>query len=163
MTTFQVIILSIANHLFAVPMNTVLQVRRCPPELRNSLGEAEWTYLEDRPLLVLNLQLRLGVAQQISGDTNGGRGVQQFLVLTQSSTGVLCGLKVDRLPDMLDLPARAVQALPESYRQNNLQGLAKYVAILPREEKKLVIYLLDLEQILQGNSEAKPKYPVLTS
>ncbi len=156
MTTFKVIILPIANYLFAVPMNMVLQVRRCPPELRHSPVDAELIHLENRPVLVLNLQARLAPSPQspqLTGTTlqNKVTTSDQFLVLTQSRAGELCGLRVDRLPDMLDIPANTVQTLPEAYRQNNLQGLAKYVAILPREEKRLVVYLLDLDQLLQAN------------
>ncbi len=156
MTTFKVIILPIANYLFAVPMNTVLQVRRCPPELRHSPVDAELIHLENRPVLVLNLQARLASSPpspQLTGTTSKNKVTTSdpFLVLTQSRAGELCGLRVDRLPDMLDIPANTVQTLPEAYRQNNLQGLAKYVAILPREDKRLVVYLLDLDQVLQAN------------
>ncbi len=168
MATFKVIILPIANYLFAIPMSMVLQVRRCPPDLRNSPVDAEPTNLDDRPVLVLNLQLRLEQSSASSSQSSSqyaitsrrraGSPLDQFLVLTQSRTGELCGLRVDRLPDMLDLPVSTVQALPESYRQNNLQGLAKYVAIIPKGEKKMVIYLLELEQLLL----AKHRYPAMT-
>jgi chemotaxis signal transduction protein len=172
MATFKVIILPIANYLFAIPMSMVLQVRRCPPDLRNSPVDAELTNLDDRPVLVLNLQLRLEQSSTSSAQASTQASAQtaitsrrrttshldQFLVLTQSRTGELCGLRVDRLPDMLDLPASTVQTLPESYRQNNLQGLAKYVAIIPKGEKKMVIYLLELEQLLL----AKHRYPAMT-
>lgn len=168
MATFKVIILPIANYLFAIPMSMVLQVRRCPPDLRHSPVDAELTNLDDRPVLVLNLQLRLEQGSTSSSPSSSqtaittrrrtGSPLDQFLVLTQSRTGELCGLRVDRLPDMLDLPASTVQALPESYRQNNLQGLAKYVAIIPKGEKRMVIYLLELEQLLL----AKHRYPAMT-
>ena len=173
MATFKVIILPIANYLFAIPMSMVVQVRRCPLELRNSPVDAELTHLDIgidlsegyRPVLVLNLQLRLEQASaspsaQLATNNyhHTSSNLDPFLVLTQSRTGELCGLRVDRLPDMLDLPASAVQALPESYRQNNLQGLAKYVAIIPNGEKKMVIYLLELEHLLL----AKHRYPAIT-
>jgi chemotaxis signal transduction protein len=168
MATFKVIILPIANYLFAIPMSMVLQVRRCPPDLRNSPVDAELTNLDDRPVLVLNLQLRLEQSSSSSTPSSSSAAItsrrrttshlDQFLVLTQSRTGELCGLRVDRLPDMLDLPASMVQTLPESYRQNNLQGLAKYVAIIPKGEKRMVIYLLELEQLLL----AKHRYPAMT-
>lgn len=178
MATFKVIILPIANYLFAIPMSMVLQVRRCPLELRNSPVDAELTHLDIginlpegyRPVMVLNLQLRLEQNPQSSSQSPSSSqlaianyrrtssNLDQFLVLTQSRTGELCGLRVDRLPDMLDLPASAVQALPESYRQNNLQGLAKYVAIIPNGEKRMVIYLLELEHLLL----AKHRYPAMT-
>ncbi len=180
MATFKVIILPIANYLFAVPMNKVLQVLRCPPNIRNSPVDSELTHLDDRPVLVLNLQVRLQSSSSsapqsslqsslqpslqpslqsslLSSKKHRTAGADKFLVLTQSRTGYLCGLRVDRLPDILDLPDSAIQLLPESYRQNNLQGLAKYVAILPNGERKMVIYLLELEELLQS----KHSYPAL--
>jgi chemotaxis signal transduction protein len=149
--SIKVIVFPIANYLFALPMTAILKVSHCPPLVGENLSEIGLVHLENRTITLLNLHQKLTAARQsLAGkkfkkvpETSG-----QFLILTQASRGEVCGIPIDKLPDMMDLPLGTIELLPESYQQTNLLGLANYVAVLQSEEKKLAIFLLDLEQAL---------------
>ena len=149
--SIKVITFPIANYLFALPMSTILKVSHCPSLSSENLSDIGLVNLENRTIALLNLHQKLDSARQVGGTKKIKRRAKisgQFLILTQSRQGQLCGIPIDKLPDMIDLPLETIEALPESYRQTNLLGIANYVAVLPSEEKKIAIFLLDLEAAL---------------
>ncbi len=143
METVRVVVLPIAKYLFALPMGRIIQVRRYPVDWQ----QAELINIEGRPVVAIDLWSHLAKKHNDSLDPHISETLsEKFLVLTHQG-GELFALKVDRLPDMMDIDRAHIQPLPMAYRQNQLAGLAKHVAIVPTPDRKLVIFLLDLAQV----------------
>ena len=138
--TLKVIVFTLGDYYFALPINAILQVTETPSEMTQHFDGLGLVMLENKSIMLLNLHSQL--AYQAQPLKQG-----EFLILTQTREGELCGLPVDALPNMMELATDLVQPLPKAYRQTNLYGLAPFVTFVQLEgkEEKEAIYLLDIE------------------
>jgi len=142
--TIRVIVFTLGDYYFALPIHAIIQVTESPPELIQHLDGLGLVMLENQSIILLNLHKKLSpsanaVSKEVRGD---------FLVLTQTPNGELCGIPLDTLPNMMELSHDQVQPLPTAYRATNLYGLARFVSFVSMEgnEKKRAVYFLDIEQ-----------------
>lgn len=156
-SVLRAIAFTISGCQFALPISSVLQVSQRPPLLGESTGAIGLVMYENQAILLLNLQVKL--AQQQLPAVSGGAALVPptgaepgpYLILTQTQRGELCGLPIDELPVMLELPRAAIQPIPKSYRRAHLHGLARFVALWQPEPEaeKSAVYLLDVEQAIR--------------
>jgi purine-binding chemotaxis protein CheW len=73
-----------------------------------------------------------------------------FLVIWQTKPGELYGIPVSEPPLLLNIPLTTIRPLPSGYRQALPLDIASYVAVLPRADHPVSIFLLDLRRILAG-------------
>jgi len=144
--TVRVIVFQIGNYVCALPINAVLQVTETPSELQQHLQGLSLVWHENRTIMLLNLHEKLS-AQLRSGESI----TAEFLILTQTRQGELCGIPVDQLPTMMELPMEGIQPLPRVYRQTYVYNLARFVSFVQFEEnqQKQAIYLLDVDEALK--------------
>ncbi|MFB6274589.1 MAG: chemotaxis protein CheW [Halothece sp.] len=145
----RVIVFELGDHWFALPINAILQVTKSPPELSEHLAGLGLVMLENQSIMLLNLHEKLSSQQSSKQDIQG-----EFLILTQTRQGELCGIPIDVLPNMMELPFDEIQPLPKAYRQTNLYGVARFVTFIEFEEKqsKDAIYLLDVDEAVRSLS-----------
>ncbi|MDJ0716991.1 MAG: chemotaxis protein CheW [Prochloraceae cyanobacterium] len=150
----QVIVFTIQNYFFALPVEKVLKVIICPPiesNMSNGVGVAN---LEAETLTVIDLnfyflQPFLG-SKTIETSNDRNDYSRRFLIKIQIKTGEAYGIIVDRAPSLADIPLTTIRPLPLSYRQESKISFVSHIAILPQpeSEKEREIFLLGMEQML---------------
>ncbi|QDZ41026.1 chemotaxis protein CheW [Euhalothece natronophila Z-M001] len=138
--TLRVIVFTLGDYYFSLPINAILQVTETPSEMTQHFEGLGLVMLENKSIMLLNLHPKLAYQSQPSQ-----KG--EFLILTQTRQGDLCGIPVDSLPNMMELSADFIQPLPKAYRQTNLYDVAPFVTFVQFEgkEEKEAIYLLDVD------------------
>jgi chemotaxis signal transduction protein len=140
----RVITFAIANQILALPMNAIVKVVSCPPQMVNSTEGIALFHFGQRAITVLNLHKHFSQSLQVAGG--------KFLVITQLKQELYAFL-VDTPPDLVDLPASSIRQLPDSYRHGHALSIASCVAVLPEAEGGAV-FIIEVEQAiraLQGN------------
>ncbi|WP_445630251.1 chemotaxis protein CheW [Nostoc sp. DSM 114167] len=164
--SLRVVVFAIADYLFALPVGAVLKVIACPPISSTvesgigmvDLGAQTITIVDLRQKLIPQLQTQQ--AHQVSAVDTSGR----FLLLTQTRTGEICGISVDKPPALIDIPLEVVRPVPWSYRQVAELSCVSHMAVLsvaPNEEP-LKVLLLGMSQILADKLGLPGTTPTLT-
>ncbi|MDZ8227513.1 MULTISPECIES: chemotaxis protein CheW [unclassified Nostoc] len=151
--SLRVVVFAIADYLFALPVGAVLKVMACPPissTVENGIGMVD---LGAQTITIVDLRQkfiqqvpRQQADQVLSVVETSGR----FLLLTQTRTGEICGIPVDKPPALIDIPLSAVRPVPWSYRQVAELSCVSHMAVLsvaPNEEP-LKVLLFGMSQIL---------------
>ena len=149
--TIRVIVFTLGDYYFALPIYAIIQVTESPPELIHHLDGLGLVMLENQSIILLNLHQKLSL-----NSSNSAKAIRgDFLLLTQTPQGELCGIPLDTLPNMMELSYEQVQPVPKAYRATNLYGLARFVTFVSLEEnqQKQAIYFLDVEQAVRFLSE----------
>ncbi len=151
--SLRVVVFAIADYLFALPVGAVLKVMACPP-IRSTV-ESGIGMVDLGAQTITIVDLRQKFIQQVQGqqahqvpsavDTSG-----RFLLLTQTRTGEICGIPVDKPPALIDIPLEAVRPVPWSYRQVAELSCVSHMAVLPvaPNEEPLKVLLFGMSQIL---------------
>lgn len=137
------IVFRIANHWFALPLMTIDKIIHCPPQVNQQDKSATLLHWEQQTITVLNLHSYLADGSQ---ESESSEPTEQFFLLTHTPQGEICALRVDELPNLLDLPLAAVEQLPKSFREHKLLDLASYMAVLAADAQQWLVFLLNLEQ-----------------
>jgi len=149
--SLRVIVFAIADYLFALPVGAVLKIISCPPissTVESGIGIAD---LGSQTITILDLRQKL-VSQPQARQVDEVSPVptfQRFLLLTQTRTGELCGIPVDKPPSLIDIPLETVRPVPLSYRQVAKLSFASHMAVLPEGQGESInVFLLSMNQIL---------------
>ena len=148
--TLRVVTFAIADYRLALPMSSVLRVVNCPPQFSQGAGKIEFVHLGQHSIMVLNLHQRLTLRRREPCLNQG-----QFLIVTPAVRQELCAIRVDRPPDVLDLPTQFMRQLPDAYRQGHPLSIASHVAVLPEEPDAASIFILDMPRTVQILTEKK--------
>lgn len=131
----------IAEHWLALPATTILKI--IPASALANDQTSKLTVWDNQPLVRLDLhQLLARTAPPSPLDDS-----RPYIMIVWSQTGECCGIPVDELPVLQDLPLSKAQVLPAHYRQS-IYGIAKYLVIQPNQGVNFNILLLDLQQAL---------------
>ncbi|MBW4515128.1 MAG: chemotaxis protein CheW [Timaviella obliquedivisa GSE-PSE-MK23-08B] len=138
----RVITFMIANQMLALPMNAIVKVVSCPPQMSGSTNSIELFHFGQRVITVLNLHKHF--TQSLEGSSG------KFLVITQIKHKELYAFLVDTPPDLIDLPASTIRQIPESYRHGHALSIASCVAVLSKEEGLTSIFIIEVEQMIRA-------------
>lgn len=138
----RVITFTIANQTLALPLNAIVKVVSCPPQMISSTNSIELFHFGQRAITVLNLHKHFSPQSEVASG--------KFLVITQLKQKELYAFLVDTPPDLIDLPASTIRQLPESYRQGHALSIARCVAVLPKEEGSIPIFIIEIEQAIRA-------------
>ncbi|VEP16143.1 putative Chemotaxis protein [Hyella patelloides LEGE 07179] len=150
--TCKAIVVSIAEHLLALPVTAVFKVIRSSFVYSSNLGENRLIHIEEQTLPLIDLyHLLVGVKPNNEPDKSLSLTPEEekFLVLAKSDTGKLVAIIVDEPPTLMDLPLSHIYALPHS-QQQNLGNIASHIAIVPHQTSHLTVMLLDVQQALMA-------------
>jgi chemotaxis signal transduction protein len=138
----RVITFTIANQVLALPMNAIVKVVSCPPQMKNSTNTVELFHFGQHTITVLNLHKHFAQPSAVA------RG--NFLVITQLEQKELYAFLIDTPPDLIDLPTSTIRQIPEAYRQNHAMSIASCVAVLPEAEASTAIFIIDTKQTIRA-------------
>lgn len=139
----KMVVFAIAGYRLGLPMESVLRVVNCPPELRDSQAVLELVNLGSHTISVLNLHARLSLQQGRPAQSSGN-----FLIVAKAGEE-LCAIRVDAPPDLLELEPSMIRQLPAPYRQGHPLHIANQVAVLPQGKATLAIFLLEMKRVLE--------------
>lgn len=137
--TIRTIAFQAAGYTFALPMQAILKVSQCPPLADSQADEVGLLQLGTTAIALLDLEQLVGA--RAAGDSEA-RG--QFLILVRAPSGEPYGIQIDELPNMLDIPSRAIRPLPAAAQSSPLRRVAKYAALWQAHDQEHIIFLLDL-------------------
>jgi purine-binding chemotaxis protein CheW len=138
----RVITFMIANQVLALPMNAIVKVVSCPPQMISSTNSIELFHFGQRAITVLNLHKHFAQTLEVASG--------KFLVVTQMKQKELYAFLVDTPPDLIDLPVSTIRQIPESYRHGHALSIASCVAVLPQEEGSTSIFIIEIEQAIRA-------------
>ncbi len=138
----RVVTFTIANQTLALPMNAIVKVVSCPPQMMSSTNSIELFHFGQRAITVLNLHKHFAQTLEVASG--------KFLVITQLKQKELYAFLVDTPPDLIDLPASTIRQLPESYRHGHALSIASCVAVLPEPEGTTSIFIIEIERAIRA-------------
>lgn len=136
----KIVVFAIAGYRLGLPMESVLRVVNCPPELTESQEVVELVNFGQHAIAVLNLHSRLRMQQ-------GAQSPGKFLIVTKADEE-LCAIRVDAPPDLIEITPTMIRQLPAPYRQGHPLNIANQVAVLPQGKATLAIFLLEIKRVL---------------
>lgn len=137
----KVLVFEMVNHFFALPLNVIFKVINCPPVTDTVDRGLGITDFEGQTVTVVNL------AHKLSPQNSATQQMQKrFLILSQTCQGELCGIPIDKSPALIEIPMENIRPLPLSARQVNPFSVATHVAILPKPEGSIKIFLLGMSE-----------------
>ena len=96
---------------------------------------------EDQEVLVIDLYKRI-----YNQEINITKG---FLVIFAGKNS-LCGITIDKLPNVEDVPLQSLQAVTPEYRDRDTLGIASHIMQVPiKKSEPQTVFLLDSELLLK--------------
>lgn len=135
-TVDKFIVFKIADYLLALPMNDVLKVVNFP--LSSNLKAMGLVQLGQHTIRILDLHRQLS-----SGDISSLANNPPFLLIIRNPQGELCGIGVDKTPNLMELPLEIMRSVPHSSGQSSILEIVSHAAILSQEEATTTVFLLD--------------------
>lgn len=135
----KVLVFEMANHFFALPITAIFKVINCPPVKETSDTSLGITDFEGRTVTIINLAEKLSDQNQANEQAK-----KRFLILSQTRQGELCGIAIDKSPALIEIPRNNISPLPLSARQIKPLSIATHVAILPKPEGSIKVFLLGM-------------------
>ncbi len=139
------LLFAVAHTVLAVPLHSVIRVIRTPASIRHQTQEIGLMSWAGQEITLLNLYPRM--APQYAHQLHS---LAPFLILVRSQQGEGYGLAVQNSPNLFALPLSTIRPLPDSYRRSLPLDLASHVAVLPRPDSPLIVFLLDLNRITRS-------------
>jgi purine-binding chemotaxis protein CheW len=148
------IVFKIADYHLALPMSDVIKVVNCSPLVSNGLQTMGVIQLGHHMIRVVDLheQLSSGGSDQLPNDP-------PFLVIIRGSGGELCGIAVEKPPNLVELPLEIMRTLPKSdHYDKPALNLVSHAAVISQENVTTTIFLLDVKRVL--NSSINDSHPL---
>lgn len=143
-TSFKMVVFEIGNLNLALRVETVYKVLNQPQVYGSGLNGLGIAHVGAHKVTVVDLHWRLfqsGIINEVSK--------KGYLIIVQSRDGELYGIPVAVVPALKEVSLSKIQVLPESYRHANILGIASHFCQIPQGEASMMIFLLDVEQLLQ--------------
>ncbi|MEM8602364.1 MAG: chemotaxis protein CheW [Cyanobacteria bacterium P01_H01_bin.121] len=135
--SLRIIVFGIADYIFGIPIGAVLRVMPCPATLSMTEQGVGMVDLGSHNVTVIDLsQQFLRSAwrdRSLLPSETPTAATPRLLLLTQTRTGELCGILVDRPPSMLDLPIKLIRPISASYQEVIRLKAITHMAVLPED------------------------------
>ena len=141
--TVMLIVFKISNYLLALPISDVLKVVNLSPLADSQLRTMGIVQLGKYVIRVLDLHERFSSDGLAQLDTS-----RDFLVITRTPEGQLCGIGVDEPPNLMELPLESIKSLPKSEHLSGGLELVSHTAVISDAEIKKTVFLLNSEQLV---------------
>ncbi len=135
---------SSSDYLFALPVEAVVKVMKCPAHLGNFNQGISMVSVNNQMLTVVDLCYRLMPERLITPAD------RQFLMLVQTHSAEPFAIPVANFPILLQLPVTSAQPIPVAYRQVNNIGFATHMAIIEQAADKppVQVFLMGMNHLL---------------
>lgn len=77
-----------------------------------------------------------------------------FLLIVQLHQGQLCAIPLESPPNLVELSRDSIQALPNSFADNDLLKAVSYGAVVSDQENTFTIFILDINQAWYSDKSA---------
>ena len=142
------LIFTMGNLNLAIGIDSVIRIIPLPKIHRSGdklLGIAMY---EDQEVLVIDLYKRI-----YNQETNITKG---FLVIFAGNNS-LCGITIDTLPNVEDVPLLSLRMLTSEYRDRDTLGIATHIMQIPiKKSEPQTVFLLDYDLLLKMTSSDLP-------
>jgi purine-binding chemotaxis protein CheW len=145
------IVFRIADYLLALPIYDVLKVVDCSLISSSGLRTMGVVQLGQHMIRVLDLERQFN-SNGLSELTEN----RPFLVIIRGPQGELCGIAVDRPPNLVEFPLELIQSLPKSNYQSPAMELVSHAAVVSLEKATTTIFLLDTQRFLNATINDSP-------
>jgi purine-binding chemotaxis protein CheW len=140
------IVFKIADYHLALPMSDVIKVVNCSPMVSNGLQKMGVIQLGHHMIRVVDLHEQLS-----SGGSDDLPNDPPFLVIIRGSGGELCGIPVEKPPNLVELPLEMMRSFPKSDQYDKpALNLVSHAAVVSQENVTMTIFLLDVKQVLNS-------------
>ncbi len=140
------IVFKIADYHLALPMRDVIKVVNCSPMVSNGLQKMGVIQLGHHMIRVVDLHEQLS-----SGGSDDLPNDPPFLVIIRGSGGELCGIPVEKPPNLVELPLEMMRSFPKSDQYDKpALNLVSHAAVVSQENVTTTIFLLDVKQVLNS-------------
>ena len=140
------IVFKIADYHLALPMSDVIKVVNCSPMVSNGLQKMGVIQLGHHMIRVVDLHEQLS-----SGGSDDLPNDPPFLVIIRGSGGELCGIPVEKPPNLVELPLEMMRSFPKSDQYDKpALNLVSHAAVVSQENVTTTIFLLDVKQVLNS-------------
>ena len=140
------IVFKIADYHLALPMSDVIKVVNCSPMVSSGLKTMGVIQLGHHMIRVLDLHEQLS-----SGGSDDLPNDPPFLVIIRGSGGELCGIPVEKPPNLVELPLEMMRSFPKSDQYDKpALNLVSHAAVVSQENVTTTIFLLDVKQVLNS-------------
>lgn len=143
-TSIKVVVFKIGEVNLALHIYNIAKVLPQTTVHGSGLHSVGLAHLGDREVTVVDLHQRLFQSSSIN-DANK----YKYLAIVKDRQGELYGIPVPLVPTLMDIPLSYIRVLPESYRNADIFGFATHVAVIPTTEPPMMIFLLDVDQLLE--------------
>ncbi len=133
-----------ADYLFALPVEAVIKVMKCPADLSGFKQGISMISIANQMITVVDLCYRLMPERPVL------LADRQFLMLVQTHSGEPFAIPVANFPVLLNLPVTSAQPIPAAYRQVNSIGFASHMAIIQLEPETppAQVFLMGMNHLL---------------
>lgn len=135
------LVFTMGNLNLAIGIDSVIRIIPLPKIHRSGdklLGIAMY---EDQEVLVIDLYKRI-----YDQEKNIAKG---FLVIFLGKKS-LCGITIDTLPNVEDVPLLSLQTVTSEYRDHDTLGIASHIMQIPiKKSEPQTVFLLDSELLLK--------------
>lgn len=146
------IVFKIADYHLALPIRDVLKVVNCSLMVGSGLQTMGVIQLGNHMIRVLDLHEQLS-----SGGSGQLPSSPPFLVITRGSGGELCGIPVEKPPNLVELPLEMMRSLPKSDQYGKpALNLVSHAAVVSQENVTTTIFLLDMKRVLNPRINDSP-------
>lgn len=149
----EAIVFRVQDYHFALPLGAI--VRIVSGRSLQVSTDAPIPLFDGEPLPIVDLGMALNpgvssTAMLVDTHSAGRNNNPNFLLIVRLASQQCCGLVVDQLPQIQQLPLEQVYRLPEFYR-HQLANLATHAIVLNSETEgaSTVLFLLDLAAYLR--------------
>ncbi|MEO0541838.1 MAG: chemotaxis protein CheW [Cyanobacteria bacterium P01_A01_bin.105] len=123
----------------AVPIDRVEKVVPKSAVVGQDAGPAGIIYYGDTAVTLLDLQQHLLPASLPTTAEQTG-----YFLIVRATQGGLVAVPISTTPNLVELPQTALKALPPTYRQANLLGIASHVARIEEQ----TVFILDVDYLV---------------
>jgi len=145
LASLKVVVFEMGNLNLALRIETVYKILNQSPVYGSGLNGLGIAHVDEREVTVVDLHRRLFQSRVINEAFKKG-----YLIIVQNMGGELYGIPVAAVPVLREVPLSKIQVLPDSYRQANLLGIASHFCHISQAEASLIIFLLDVDKLLQN-------------
>lgn len=140
----KLLVFEVGKLTLALPILQVKKVIRKNTVHGSGLSHVNLAHLEEQEIAVVDLHQKLFKVSLTEISSNKG-----YFIVTKNITGEPLGIFVIHPPSIIDVPAKQIRLIPDSYRRADTLEIASHVVVIPEENtKSLTIFMLDLERLL---------------
>ncbi|MEM8610978.1 MAG: chemotaxis protein CheW [Cyanobacteria bacterium P01_H01_bin.105] len=143
----KIITFKVADHWFALPMDTVLKIVNCPSPNRGGMVNLGLVQLGSHTIHLLDVYRTVGLS---SGAEPLGQ--PPFLLVLRNNQKKLWGLPLEAPPDLIELPCKVFNPVSTDKHFMSKKQWISHIAVISDQTTNRTLLLLDLKGFFQSEA-----------